>query len=51
MTSGTLKISSMSHYRALIITEKALATMPPHYHGNTLPESLGVFKGAINDII
>ena len=31
MTSGTLKISSMFHYRALIITEKALATMAPHY--------------------
>ena len=31
MTSGTLKISSMFPYRALIITEKALATMAPHY--------------------
>ena len=31
MSSGTLKISSMFHYRALIITEKALATMAPHY--------------------
>ena len=31
MTSGTLKISSMFHYRALIITETALATMVPHH--------------------
>ena len=31
ITSGTLKISSTFHYRALIITETALATMAPHY--------------------
>ena len=31
MTSGTLKIRSISHYYALIITEKALATMVSHY--------------------
>ena len=31
ITSGTLKISSMFHYRALIITETALATMALHY--------------------
>ena len=52
MTSGTPKISSMFHYRALIITEKALAIKEPHYgtvyHVNT--ESLGVFKCKINDI-
>ena len=31
ITSGTLKISSMFYYRALIITETALATMALHY--------------------
>lgn len=31
VTSGTLKISSMFHYRVLITTEKALAPMAPHY--------------------
>ena len=31
VTSGTLKISSMFHYRALITTGKALAPMAPHY--------------------